>query len=186
MEQNLQEILLEGEVVRWQGRPTPFKLLAVPARMFLLLTWGACLAALVLILGWLIPFYLRTERNMVDMVVLLVIVSFLPIMISIRPLLDKWSLERSTLYAITNYRVLALVKDELMFIPLSRHISHSIEARDGDAANLCFCAAVGQDVRKTLDNAVMGVRRTSATQASVPGMLFFHIHQPEALLGYLS
>ncbi len=50
------------------------------------------------------------------------------------PLLDKWSLEHDTIYAITNYRVLALVKNNLMYIPLGRILTHSIEARDGEAA----------------------------------------------------
>jgi len=138
------------------------------------------------ILGGLIPFFLRTHQAVTDLTVILMIAAFLPAMISIRPLLDKWSLEHDTIYAITNYRVLALVKNNLMYIPLGRILTHSIEARDGESGNLCFCEAVGQSSSKMLDNAILGVRCGSPAQSGVPGLLFFHIPQPESLLGYLS
>ena len=32
MEQRLQEVLLDGEIVRWSGRPSPFKLMSIPSR----------------------------------------------------------------------------------------------------------------------------------------------------------
>ena len=144
MEQRLQEVLLDGEIVRWSGRPSPFKLMSIPSRTSLLLTWVLCSAALAVILGGLIPFFLRTHQAVTDLTVILMIAAFLPAMISIRPLLDKWSLEHDTIYAITNYRVLALVKNNLMYIPLGRILTHSIEARDGESGNLCFCEALRQ------------------------------------------
>ena len=186
MEQRLQEVLLDGEIVRWSGRPSPFKLMSIPSRTSLLLTWVLCSAALAVILGGLIPFFLRTHQAVTDLTVILMIAAFLPAMISIRPLLDKWSLEHDTIYAITNYRVLALVKNNLMYIPLGRILTHSIEARDGESGNLCFCEAVGQSSSKMLDNTILGVRCGSPAQSGVPGLLFFHIPQPESLLGYLS
>ena len=168
MEQRLQEVLLDGEIVRWSGRPSPFKLMSIPSRTSLLLTWVLCSAALAVILGGLIPFFLRTHQAVTDLTVILMIAAFLPAMISIRPLLDKWSLEHDTIYAITNYRVLALVKNNLMYIPLGRILTHSIEARDGESGNLCFCEAVGQSSSKMLDNAILGVRCGSPAQSGVP------------------
>lgn len=41
MEQRLQEVLLDGEIVRWSGRPSPFKLMSIPSRTSLLLTWSS-------------------------------------------------------------------------------------------------------------------------------------------------
>lgn len=82
--------------------------------------------------------------------------------------------------------MLALVKNNLMYIPLGRILTHSIEARDRESGNLCFCEAVGQSSSKMLDNAILGVRCGSPAQSGVPGLLFFHIPQPESLLGYLS
>ena len=84
------------------------------------------------------------------------------------PLLDKWSLEHDTIYAITNYRVLALVKNNLMYIPLGRILTHSIEARDGGGGNLCFCEAVGQSSSKCWTTPFWGVRCGSPAQSGVP------------------
>lgn len=85
MEEKLNEVLLDGEKIRWSGRPAPFKLLATPSRRSLILTWAICSGALALILGALVPFYIRAQRTMVDLLVLLVITAFLPVMISIAP-----------------------------------------------------------------------------------------------------
>ena len=134
MEQRLQEVLLDGEIVRWSGRPSPFKLMSIPSRTSLLLTWVLCSAALAVILGGLIPFFLRTHQAVTDLTVILMIAAFLPAMISIRPLLDKWSLEHDTIYAITNYRVLALVKNNLMYIPLGRILTTPLKPGTGRAA----------------------------------------------------
>ena len=54
MEQRLQEVLLDGEIVRWSGRPSPFKLMSIPSRTSLLLTWVLCSAALAVILAGLV------------------------------------------------------------------------------------------------------------------------------------
>ena len=127
MEQRLQEVLLDGEIVRWSGRPSPFKLMSIPSRTSLLLTWVLCSAALAVILGGLIPFFLRTHQAVTDLTVILMIAAFLPAMISIRPLLDKWSLEHDTIYAITNFRIIAIVKDEVMYLPIGKGMKVAVE-----------------------------------------------------------
>ena len=119
MEQRLQEILQDGEVIRWIGRPTPFKLIQLPFRNAYFMTWllsGALILSAAL--------YLHLEHTMSHMalwerILIMAVISFLPALISLRPLLDKYCLERNTLYAITNRRVIALVRSEVMFIPLT-------------------------------------------------------------------
>ena len=115
--------------------------------------------------GWLIPLLVGAATGVLSGFgvgggTLLLVYMTTPVSYThlIRPLLDKWSLEHDTIYAITNYRVLALVKNNLMYIPLGRILTHSIEARDGESGNLCFCEAVGQSSSKMLDNAILGVR----------------------------
>ena len=39
MEQRLHEILMDGEQVRWTGRPSPFKLMQCPERKTFFATW---------------------------------------------------------------------------------------------------------------------------------------------------
>lgn len=186
MEQRLNDILLDGEEVRWSGRPAPFNLLDLPSRKSILTTWIISGAALVLVLAFLVPFYIETGRSLLDMAVLLVITAFLPLMISFRPVLDKRCLERSTLYAITNYRAIAFVKDDVMFIPISRKLKTAVSAQGKNCGSLCFGEAVDVSVNKHLSTAVIGVRTEGSSNPNVHGMMFYHVNDPESLLRYLA
>ena len=50
MEQRLHEILMDGEQVRWTGRPSPFKLMRCPERNTFFVTWLLSGAAILLAL----------------------------------------------------------------------------------------------------------------------------------------
>lgn len=186
MEERLNSILLDGEEVRWSGRPTPFKLMDLPSRNTILATWIISGAAFLVVMALLVPFYIRTGRNFIDMLVLLVITAFLPLMLSFRPVLDKRCLEHNTLYAITNFRAIALVKDDMMFIPLSRKLKTAVAHQKGSCGNLCFGEAVDVNQNKQLATAVVGVRTEGSANPNVHGMMFYHINQPESLLSYLA
>lgn len=185
MEQRLQEALLPGEEVRWTGRPSPFKLMACPYRSTFLSTWLLSAAAVLLMVFYLAPLLNQMDRGGADLFVVLLVVAFLPVMLSTRPLLDKMYLERSTLYAITNYRAIALVRGELMYIPLNKRLNVAVERQDREFGNLCFGAAVGQNPRSSRSNAVLGIRENDQ-ESAMTGMLFYHVSHPEHLLSYLT
>lgn len=89
MEQRLHEILMDGEQVRWTGRPSPFKLMQCPERNTFFVTWLLSGAAVLLALFYLLPALDSTQRGGADWFVMLVVVAFLPAMLSLRPLLDQ-------------------------------------------------------------------------------------------------
>ena len=184
MEQRLHEILMDGEQVRWTGRPSPFKLMQCPERNTFFVTWLLSGAAVLLALFYLLPALDSTQRGGADWFVMLV-VAFVPAMLSLRPLLDKLCLEKNTLYAITDRRVIALVKDDLMYIPLEQKPAVSVEGRDRDCGNLCFGEAVGCGSGNSRSNAVLGIRESSS-QNDMLGMLFYHVSHPEQLLRYIA
>lgn len=184
MEQRLHEILMDGEQVRWTGRPSPFKLMQCPERNTFFATWLLSGAAVLLALFYLLPALDSTQRGGADWFVMLV-VAFLPAMLSLRPLMDKFCLEKNTLYAITDRRVIALVKDDLMYIPLDQKPAVSVEGRDRDCGNLCFGEAVGCGSGNSRSNAVLGIRESSS-QNDMLGMLFYHVSHPEQLLHYIA
>ncbi len=181
MEQRLREALICGEEVRWTGRPSPFKLMDCPERRSIFLTW--LLSALVL-LGALL-YIAAVQHSGADWLIVAVVAAFLPVMLSVRPLLDKLCLEKNTLYAITNLRVIALVKDDVMYLPLGRGMRVAVEHQDHDCGNLCFGDAVGREGRKSRSDAVLGIR-SEGNQPHMLGMLFYHIRCPESLLPYFA
>lgn len=185
MEQRLQEVLLEGEEVRWSGRPAPFRLLQRQYRGGFFATWLLSVCVVVLAAAVLAPMFAQAGGRQSDFLVLLIVVAFFPAMLSLRPVLDKLCLEKNTLYAITNLRVIALVRDDLMYIPISKALHVAIEDRDADCGNLCFDQAIGQKSWAGRANAVLGIRQ-SCQQCRMLGMLFYHIPQPDRLLHYLA
>ena len=186
MEEKLKDILLDGEEVRWSGRPAPFKLLELPSRKSILATWIISGCALALVLVFLIPFYIQTGRSLLDTAVVLVVAAFLPLMLSSRPVLDKRCLERDTLYAITNFRAIALVKEDMMFIPLSPKLKTAVAAQDGACGSLCLGEAVDVTPGKQLATAVIGMRTEGSANPNVRGMMFYHVNDPESLLRYFA
>ena len=63
MEQRLHEILMDGEQVRWTGRPSPFKLMRCPERNTFFVTWLLSGAAILLALLYLLPTLNSARRS---------------------------------------------------------------------------------------------------------------------------
>lgn len=74
-------------------------------------------------------------RSFTDVLIMAIVALFLPVALSARPFMDKKCLEKNTLYAITNFRIIALVKGEVMYLPLVKGIKTAVQSHeDGFAA----------------------------------------------------
>ena len=71
MNDQLHHILLDGEEIRWSGRPAPFKLMDLPARNSLIFTWIISGCTLGLTLGLFIASFVYTPFEPLDFSVLL-------------------------------------------------------------------------------------------------------------------
>ena len=92
MEQQLRSCLLEGETIRWMGRPSPFCLSRLPFRRSFYLTWLAfagCSAAAALLL---FPPLLDGRRSLFSTVVILAAV-----------LIGMFNFKKNTRYDYTRY-----------------------------------------------------------------------------------
>ena len=187
MEDQLNQILLDGEEVRWSGRPSPFKLMDLPARNALIFTWVISGCVLGLMVGAFIAFFVFSPFEPLDFGVLLLALLCLPLMAAFRPILDRRCLLHDTIYAITNCRVIAMIKGDVMYVPLTRKLKTTTASCRGSFGNLCFGEAVHIPARKELSAAVIGVRTMGdIANPSVPGILFYNIRHPETLLRYLA
>lgn len=184
MEDRLNSILLDGEVIRWCGRPAPFQLLSLPLRNWLIATWAGVGLALTAAVLALLSFCSRTGGYTADSGIFFVAVVSIPLMIAARPFFDRRCLMENTVYAITNYRAISMVGGDVMYIPLSSKLKTAITSRCGHCGNLQFGDAVNVAPQNELSTAVLGVRFDE--NPHVPGMLFYHISQPDTLLRYLA
>lgn len=183
MEHTLQKILRDEEKVLWFGRPARSRLLCAPDKIRQCIAWGVAVVMAALTFGLFIPYAIRMEQELGLILIALGPLVFLPLAVAIRPYLDKKLLERDTIYAVTDQRVIAVVKDNVMIMPRDRRLACAVEGREGDSGNICFNSAIGQDVKKSRANAVIGFRKDNG---KVTGLLFFHVSDPDTVLRVLA
>ena len=183
MQERLNQYLLDGEAVRWCGRPTPFRLLKSVGSTDMLITWALSLFLLVVSVFAILPRI--STSGMTESALIVLVICFLPGLLSLRPLRDKRLLEQDTIYAITNYRVIALVRDELMYIPLSSKLQVEVEPQDQGHGIVRFSSALDRDYGSTLANAVAGIP-VEGSRYNMKGMLFYHISNPSDVLQYFA
>ena len=118
MDTRLKNILWEGEEVRWSGRPKPFSLFDHDSKNSILLTWIVSALVLAAVIVLMVFSSITGTRSFTDVLIMAIVALFLPVALSARPFMDKKCLEKNTLYAITNFRIIVLVKGEVMYLPL--------------------------------------------------------------------
>lgn len=185
MERNLKEALWEGEEVRWSGRPKPFALLDKNVKSSIVLTWAICACILAGVLFVVVPSMAAGSRSLSDAVILILVTLFLPGMLSARPFMDKKCLEEQTLYAITNFRIIAVVRDEVMYLPIGKGMKVAVEHQADGCGNLRFGELVDKPAQKSRTHAVLGLRAEDC-KSDMLGLLFYHVDQPEQLMRYLA
>lgn len=185
METRLKEVLWDGEEVRWEGRPKPFQLMDKTFKPSIIATWAISGLVLLAVLALLGPALSSGARSLTDVLVLSVIALFLPVILSIRPFLDKRCLEQQTLYAITNFRIIAVIKDEVMYLPIGKGMQIAVERQEDGCGNLRFGALVGKPAKKSRAHAVLGLRDDECKNDML-GLLFYHVDQPEELMRYFA
>lgn len=183
MEQKLQTTLKDNEKVLWFGRPTKSKLFQSPDRISQYVAWGVMILMTILAFGVFLPYALSVGKSTGIILIGLVPMLFVPLAVAIRPYLDKKILEQNTIYAITDQRIIAVVKDNVMTMSRAQPLNNTIESRDGNSGNICFNAAIGKPEKNSRANAVLGFKRGND---SVAGLLFFHVSNPDEIVKALA
>lgn len=183
MEQILQKTLRDNEKVLWFGRPTKTKLLQSPDRVSQYVAWIVTAALTLFAFGVFLPFAIADNKSIGIILIGLVPMIGIPLAVAVRPYLDKKLLEQNTIYAVTDQRIIAVVKSNVMTISRDQKVTCAVECRDGGAGNVCFNAAIGQQASKSRATAVTGMKKGNDR---VVGMLFFHVSDPDAVLTALA
>ena len=183
MEQILQKTLRNNEKVLWFGRPTKTKLLRSPDRVSQYVAWIITAVMTLFSFGVFLPFAIADNKSIGIILIGLVPMIGIPLAVAVRPYLDKKLLEQKTIYAITDQRIIAVVKSNVMTMPRDQKVTCAVECRDGGAGNVCFNAAIGREAGKSRANAVMGIKKGNDR---VVGLLFFHVSDPDAVVSALA
>lgn len=179
----LNEVLLDGERVVWYGRPAPFKLMKAPFRAPMIATWAVTALVVLVVLYSLAQACLQGFISLSDVLVISFVSLFVPVLLALRPFMDKRCLEQNTVYAITNCRVIALIQTQVMYLTLP--VDAAVQTVEKGFGNVCVGQAVGQDIKESRSLAILGLRNRRA-QGNLTGLLFYHIPNPQQLLRYFS
>jgi len=113
-------------------------------RPSILLTWAFFILVLISVAALLGPVLADSKQPFTDVPALSIVSLFLPVILSIRPFMDKRCLENQTLYAITNYRIIAVVKDEPMYLTIGKGMQVGVDQQEDGCGNLRFGDTVGK------------------------------------------
>lgn len=182
MEEKLKHELMKGETLKWTGRPEASKTTEAPFNTRLYITWGITAIVLVVTCALLLPIAITSEVHRVETTALFLILNFAPIILSIQPLTDKRRLEKATLYAVTDRRVIVISKDDVMNLPLDETTKFAIENRHDGNGNVCINEAIGKKISKSRTFSILGVRDGDK---NVTGLVFYNVKNPDAVCNFL-
>lgn len=182
MEQTLKEHLEPGEQLLWMGRPVKSKLMEAPDKTTQLVMWVvlALFAAVTAIV--ILPYMIAAEREVMVMAACVIIVNVVPFVLAIRPMLDKSLLEKRTVCAVTDRRVISVVK-ETVHAMSRKGLDYAVANREGSVGSIRFGGAVHSKKKNDRVDAVLGVQED---EGQARGMVFFRVEdvdQVVALLG---
>ena len=178
MERKLETNLHPDEKLLWFGRPTPSKLMRAPDKTIQVILWMVSMAVAGVTLGVFLPYALNAGIGTDVIVIMLLLLNFIPLALAVRPFLDKKVLEKNTVYAVTDQRVIAVVKNTVLSLP-REGLRWDVTSRDGASGNLCFNTAISASPVRSRAQAVMGVKSDGE---KVDGIIFYHIQDPEGVM----
>ena len=166
-------------------RPCPekSKLLEAYDRKHQFVLWGVMAAFLILTLAVVFPYMIKIERPPQVLAIAFAVINAVPVIMAIRPWMDQRLLEGKTVYAVTDRRVIAVVKESVLYSP-RLGTEWIITHRDGACGNLRFGAAAYAKDQDDRADAVLGVIG-SKDGRSTSGLVFYHIADVDSVAGLL-
>ena len=181
MEELLKEALAPGEQILWKGRPAPRKLSQAPDRPQQMRLWIIFAVTVALTLVGLFPYLIRIGRPWDVLVITFVVINAIPLALALRPGMDQRDLEKRTLCAITDRRVVSVVKENVHSLPLT-DLAWEIADRDAEAGCIRFGACVSKKKHEDRAEAVVGY---TDDETGAKGFVFYHMDKVDQLAALL-
>lgn len=181
MEEMLREVLAPDEQVVWKGRTAHQKLSKASDRPKQIRLWVIFAVAMVLTLTVLFPYLISIDRPWDVLLIAFVVVNAVPLALALRPGMDQRDLEKRGVCAVTDRRVIAVVKDNVHTLPLL-DLAWEVVDRDGEAGSIRFGSSVTAKKHDDRAEAVVG-RIDDSTGAK--GFVFYHIDKVDEVTDLL-
>ncbi len=181
MEELLKEALAPEEQILWQGHPAPRKLAQAPDRPQQMRLWIIFAVTMAVTLLGLFPYLIGIGRPWDVLLITFVVINAVPLALALRPGMDQRDLEKRCVCAVTDRRVISVVKDNVHSLPLAGLV-WEITDRDGEAGSIRFGACVAKEKPNDRADAVVGY---TDEKTGAKGFVFYHMANVEQLAALL-
>ncbi len=177
MNERWNSILVDGEQILWTGKPVRAGWKKSPDLSGIYTKLAVCAAALVLSILWL-TMEIIPKSGLGVATVLFVCINVVPVTLVFHAFHDEKLLEKDSSYVITNRRVMAEVKGEVMAMERTPLLTCASDEWDGQYGNVTFGQAIQRPRTRSRLDAVLGIKDDDR---NVTGMVFYHVDDPKAV-----
>jgi len=181
MNQYLNENLLDGEKILWEGKSEPFKVLSGPYARTLPRVWAISGIVLTAFAVWYITFVMKTGFSLTQFLITAVLIGIVPMSLCFHSVSDCKIIQKDLTYVLTNYRAIVLRGKDEKFLRLSADMEYRIESV-GDGIDAIY---MGDACRfkntSSREKAVLGVYSDESDQSKVTGMVFYGVKNGEEI-----
>ena len=181
MNQYLNENLLDGEKVLWEGKSERFKILSGPYEKTLPRVWTISGIVLALFAVWYVLLIMKTGFSVSQFLITAVLVGIVPVSLCFHSVSDCNIIQRDLTYVLTNYRAIILGGHDVKSMRITEDTEYRIESV-GDGIDAIFigdaCMFKGTSGR---EKAVLGIYGDDTNQGRVTGMVFYGVKNGEEI-----
>ena len=178
MNKTYESHLMENEVVLWEDRPVPFKLLDSVYKNSLLTSWIICGLVVIAYLALYIPYSIANELMGSNVIVISIVIGACVTCAMARPIIDKNNLEKKTTFVLTNHRALVINGTNLKAMFINSDTPCKIVKMDNGASIILMGSAVNTSLKKSRSNSLMGVLDEN-NKSKLSGMVFYSVNNAE-------
>ena len=176
MEEILKQNLEPDEQIRWMGRPTRGR----EAKNNQMVRWIAMVVCLAAAVG-ITLFAMGRESYREAMMGAAAALTVLPILYAIQPILDQHILEKRTVYAVTDQRIITVLGETVRTLP-REGLEWKVVGKEGSAGTIRFSGALYNKKKNDQIDAVTGI---AAGKDRPAGLLFYQIDKVDEVCDLL-
>lgn len=171
--------LLDGEIILWEGKSRPFRILSGPYAGRIPLIWIVGGLFLAIFGALYLPFAFRTQSGPVQVIFACATVGIIPVSCCVYSIKDPWDIRKNISYVLTNYRAVTIYRRGEYSLWLNPDTPLRTEQWEDGTGILYLGDACRISSLESRQKTVMGIREDESDRRKVTGLVFYGIDDPK-------
>ena len=171
--------LLDGEIILWEGKSRPFRILSGSYAGRIPLIWIVSGLFLAIFGALYLPFAFRTQSGPMQVIFACATVGIVPVSCCVYSIKDPWDIRKNISYVLTNYRALTIHRRGEYSLWLNPDTPLRTEQWEDGTGILYLGDACQISPLESRQKTVMGIREDESDQRKVTGLVFYGIDDPK-------